>query len=110
MVLTQSICLFLLVDNLVFCELLKLHSWCDRRLCDRGRLWKCSSSSSSSNPAKGQHRDKELMYTDAFTDLLVSLYCLDPHTSALHGMMSVEMNENTFQQNLNILVMLNANE
>lgn len=89
------------------CTLLKLQSWCDRRLCDKGRLWKCSS---TSNPAKGQHRDKELMYTDAFTDLLVSLYCLDPYTSALHGMIFVEMNENTFQQNLNILVMLNANE
>lgn len=57
------------------------------------------------NPAvaEGQHRHKEFMNTDAFRDLLISLNYLD-HLSALQIMMFEEINETTFQENLNILV------
>lgn len=65
---------------------------------------------SSTNPAKGHRRDKELMYTDAFTDSLVSLYCVDPHIRVLHGAMFVKLNRNSFQQHLNTVVKLNAKE
>lgn len=53
--------------------------------------------------AEGQHRQKEFMNTDAFRDLLISLNYLD-HLTALQIMMFEEINETTFQENLNILV------
>lgn len=53
--------------------------------------------------AEGQHRREELMNTDAFRDLLMSLNCLD-HLTALQIMMFEEISETTFQENLNILV------
>lgn len=65
---------------------------------------------SSRNPVKGHRRDKELMYTDAFTDSLVSLYCVDPHIRVLHSTMFVKLNRNSFQQHLNTVVELNAKE
>lgn len=68
----------------------------------------CGNTTSSRNPAKENHRDKELMYTDAFTDSLLSLYCVDLHIRVLHDVCKI--NENSFQQHLKTVVKLNVKQ